>query len=111
MRKDFHVYQPIQITAGQDVHLTLSSDNSLCGIEDEFHCLTIVVSMPVDGKVAAEAVPDDSQQRVSMSVDGPSNGGDRTGAVGKAGEAIKLVVSIDWTAPTAGVTARTSIVP
>lgn len=116
VRQNFYLYTPIPLTAGQEVHLTLTSDNSMCGLEDEFRCRAISILMQTDGKLAVDAVPDDPRETFSLSLGGPGDvnypvGGNTTGAVGTAGQTIAVEVLHGWNRSPAGVTIRTSLVP
>ena len=60
--QDFRLYRIISITAGETVHSALTSDNSLCGFEEEFRCRAVHVLVPSSGtlSIPSRAVADSS---------------------------------------------------
>lgn len=65
--QDFRLFRPLTLTPGTDLHLRLDSDNSLCGLEDEFRCRTVYVSGPAGAVVTVETIPDDPAQPAWLS--------------------------------------------
>lgn len=59
--QDFRLFRPLT-APGTDLHLHLDSNNSLCGIEGEFPCRPVHVSVPSGETVIVEVISDDPAQ-------------------------------------------------
>jgi hypothetical protein len=71
--QDFRLFRPLTIAAGAAAHLTLDSNNSLCGLEDEFRCrpIHIVGAVSEASRVTVEVTSDDPASPVWLIVGGP----------------------------------------
>ena len=115
--QDFRLYQPLTVTAGEAVHLTIGPDNSLCGLEIEFRCRPIYIRAPTSGTVVLDTVPDDPGFAFWITVGGPSDvqypfvGTTHNAVVVPAGSSVVIQVMLDWVSAPYGFTLRTSRIP
>jgi hypothetical protein len=69
---DFVVFRPLTLTPGTDLHLHLDMTNSLCGLDGEFSCRSILVTGPPGKTMVVETIPDDPTQPVWLGINGVS---------------------------------------
>jgi hypothetical protein len=69
--QDFRLFRPLTIMAGAVLPLTLDSNNSLCGFEDEFRCRPIHIAAVSTSSVTVDAMSDDPANPVWLIVGGP----------------------------------------
>lgn len=61
---DFRLFRPLTLAPGTDLHLRLDSDNSVCGVEEEFRCRSVHVTGPAGATVTVTTISDDPTQVV-----------------------------------------------
>jgi hypothetical protein len=112
--QDFLLYQPLTVTAGEAVHLTLGPDNSLCGFDLEFRCRPIHIVAPTSGIVELDIVPDDPGNVFWIIVGGPYDvtypfvGTTHNTVVVSAGSSALIQVMVYWSSTPYGFTLTTT---
>ena len=71
--QDFRLYRITSVTAGETLRLTLSSENSLCGLDDEFRCRAIHILVPSTGTLVLDTLTADPATPFWISLGGPAD--------------------------------------
>jgi hypothetical protein len=112
--QDFRLFRPLTIAAEAAEHLTLDSNNSLCGLDDEFRCRPIHISAVTGtSSVAVEVTSDDPSNPVWLIVGGPTAihypFAKQTRVSVPSGSVSTVQVLLPWTTPPQTFVFRTSV--
>jgi hypothetical protein len=111
-RRDFHLYRPLNISAGVSTQVGLSDDNSLCGLDDEFRCRTVYIGIPSNGTLVMDTAANDSTGLYWLMIGDPQypfHGVTHLETPATAGSVVIVKVLRDWSAPSGFATLRTTL--
>jgi Carboxypeptidase regulatory-like domain len=111
-RHDFRLYRPFTISAGSSANVALSSDNSSCGLDDEFQCRLVYVAVPSSGTLVLDTSSGDSggpYWLVIGNVQYPFHGVTHVEIPVASGSTVGAQVMHDWTAPAGSTLLRTTL--
>jgi hypothetical protein len=57
LEDDFTPYRTLTMSTGASIHLAVSSDNSLCGFDDEFRCGPFMSEYPAPARSPRRLLP------------------------------------------------------
>jgi hypothetical protein len=111
-RHDFHLYRPLNASAGNTTVVALSDDNSFCGLDDEFRCRAVYVAIPSTGTLVMDSSANDPTGSVWLVVGTiayPYHSVTHLEIPVTTGSVVAAYLLRDWSAPPGIATLRTTL--
>jgi hypothetical protein len=107
---NFRLFRTVHITDADSAHVTVTTDGSVCGIDDDWWCRVVRVTATRPGTLTVQTISDDPSIHaiavigtIGLCCPGPSQ------AAVSAGDELLVYVHLPWNGPGTGVAIHTSI--
>ncbi len=105
---NFRLFRTLRVTAGDSVHVGITSDGSVCGFDDEWLCRTVGVAIGGTGTLNVSVAGDDHSTLAAVTTNQRYYPLQMSVPVA-AGQEVSVQVLLPWSGTGGGVTLSTSI--